>query len=53
MQRYPMDADAAFTQRRFERGRKMQTGGRRRHRALVGCEHGLIVIGVALVRRPF
>ena len=51
MQSQPVESDAAVAQCGLQRRREMQPGGGGRDRALIGREHGLIVGGVAVVRR--
>src|SRR5436309_3316480 len=53
MQGYPVDADPAVAQSRFQRRRKMQSRGRGCNGAFINREHGLVVAGVALVGGAF
>ena len=51
MQGQPVQFDAAAAQRRFQLRREMQSRRRRRDRAFIRREHGLVVGGIAIVGR--
>src|SRR5258705_4103138 len=51
MQGQPVQFDAAAAQRRFQVRREMQSRGRRGDGAIIHREHGLVVGGIAIVRR--
>src|SRR5436853_605304 len=53
MQRQPMQFNAPTPYRCFARGREMQTRGGSCDRALIACEHGLVVGRVPVVGRAF